>query len=154
MPRIVSEIVDCYPFRRSAGHAEVLMLKRAEGSFMGATWHSVHGRIEAGETAWQAALRELREETSITPARFWQLESVNTFYMARDDCIMLCPAFAAEVSDNAAVQLNAENTDFRWEPLDLAEHAFIWPGQRAALREIADCILPNRPAARFLEIAI
>jgi dihydroneopterin triphosphate diphosphatase len=61
VPGIVSDIVDCYVFRRRSDATDALLLKRAEGGYLGGTWHAVHGRIEPGETAWQAALRERQQ---------------------------------------------------------------------------------------------
>lgn len=155
MPRIVSEIVDVYVFRRVAGvsaEVEFLMLRRAPGEKLAGTWQAVHGRIEAEEAAWQTGLRELREETGLAPVAFYQLDTVNTFYMAVDDTIHHCPCFAAEVAGTAAVVLNDEHDDFLWIPADAAVSRFIWPGQRQAVREIVDEIVRPGPAADFLRI--
>ena len=70
MPEVVSNVIDVYPFRRAENGVEFLLLKRVASVRLGGTWQAVHGRIEAGETAWQAALRELKEETGLTPTSF------------------------------------------------------------------------------------
>lgn len=117
MPRIVSEIVDVYPFRRLPQRIEFLQLQRADGEVLGGTWQAVHGRIEPGERAWQAALRELAEETGLTPRRLWQVDAVNTFYEARSDCVHLCPCFAAETDPAATIRLCGEHRAWRWLPM-------------------------------------
>jgi dATP pyrophosphohydrolase len=153
MPRLVSDIVDVYPFRRGPGGAvEFLLLLRAPHTRLGGTWQAVHGGIEAGETAQQAALRELREETGLRPEALWQLERVNTFFMARDDCVMLCPGFAAEVAAAAPLRLSDEHTGSRWLSPPDAQAAFIWPGQRRAVREIMTEIIPGGASADALRI--
>ena len=154
MPEIASEVVDCYPFRHAAAGTEFLMLRRAPTCYLGGTWHAVHGGIEPVETAWQAALRELREETGLRPLRFWQLEFVNTFYLARRDRVMVCPCFAAEVALDAAVELSGEHTDYRWVPSDEAFSSFFWPGQRRAVDEILTLIIPGAPAEPYLRSAL
>jgi dATP pyrophosphohydrolase len=154
MPKMVSEIVDCYVFRRRSEGVEVLLLKRAEGRYMGGTWHAVHGRIESGETAWQTALRELREETRLRPVKFYQLDLVNTFYVAKEDAIHCCPSFAAEVDADAEPILNEEHTAYRWLPLPLAMREFFWTGQRRALREIQEDIIVGSSARRHLGITL
>lgn len=127
---------------------------RAPGRILAGTWQAVHGKIEGSETAWQAALRELREETRLTPTAFWQLEIVNSFYVARTDKLMMCPGFAAEVSPDAFVQLCEEHDDFAWWPADVARERYMWPGQRAAVAEIMKVIIADKPAAEHMRIAI
>ncbi len=159
MPEIVSNLVDVHVFRRlRAGLAEdaieLLRLRRSAGAALGESWQIVHGRIEPGERAPQTALRELREETGLRPLRLWQLESPNTFYMASADQILLCPVFVAEVAADAVVRLNHEHSDYRWESLAEALATLMWPGERRALRELADEILSAGPAEANLRIAL
>ena len=90
----------------------------------------------------------------MTPIRFWQLEAVNTFYVAGDDCVMMCPGFCAEVAADAPVTLCKEHTAHRWEPLAAARKRFMWPGQRAALAEIEHAILASSAAEPHLRIAL
>jgi dATP pyrophosphohydrolase len=154
MPEIVSTHIEVYPFRRAAGGVEFLLLKRRAGSRMGETWQGVHGKIDAGEAAHAAALRELREETGLRPLGFWQLEFLNSFYMARTDRILLSPCFAAEAAPDAVVQLCREHTAFRWVSAAEAQREFLWPGQRRVVEEIMTVIVPRGPAEAFLRIAI
>ena len=152
MPAIVSRIVDVYVFRRSAGGVEFLQLHRRPQSRIGDSWQSVHGGIEPGETAVRAARRELTEETGLTPLAFWQLEHVNVFFVAAEDQIHLCAGFAAEVPADSPVQIDDEHDAFRWMPTAEAEQAFLWPGQRACVREILGSIITRGPAERFLRL--
>ncbi len=133
---------------------EFLLLKRAPGIWLGGTWQAVHGKIETAETARQAALRELREETGQEPRRFWQLEFVNTFYVAEKDRIVMCAGFAAEVAADAAIRLSDEHTDYRWEPYERALRSYMWPGQRRALREIMEEIVTPGLAEPYLRIQL
>jgi dATP pyrophosphohydrolase len=154
MPEIVSDYVGVYAFRHGPDGVEFLQLRRADSVFMGGTWQPIHGRIELGEKAWQTAVRELREETALTPIALYQIESVNTFYDATDDKIHHCPSFAAEVAVDASVQIDEEHTAFRWLAMTEAAEAFLWPGQRQAIREICDEIIADGPAKRYLRIDI
>src|SRR5512133_2755375 len=79
------------------GTHEFLQLHRVPGDDIGGTWQTVRGTIEAGETAVAAALRELSEETSLTPREFYRLGSVETFYDAADDAIVHSVPFLALV---------------------------------------------------------
>ncbi len=49
---------------KDSEEAQVLLFRRLDPPVH--TWSQISGGIEAGETAWQAALREVQEETGIT----------------------------------------------------------------------------------------
>lgn len=154
MPSICTNLVDVYVFRRTPTGVELLLLKRAPRQRLAGTWQAVHGKVESGETAWQTALRELREETGLKPRGFWQLECLNTFYMAATDNVMICPCFAAEAPSGAEVRLCNEHTDFRWAPIEQAIGELMWPGQRHAVRELVENILARSTAEPHLRIDI
>lgn len=154
MAEIVARIVDVYVFRRAAAGPEFLVLKRSATEQPGSTWQVVLGRIEPGETATQAALRELTEETGLRPLRVWQLEHVNTFFIAARDTVFLCPGFAIEVAADAAVRLNEEHVAFEWLGAAAAAQRMMWPGQRTALREIVDVILSGHFSEPYLRIGL
>jgi 8-oxo-dGTP pyrophosphatase MutT (NUDIX family) len=123
------------PTADGAGH-EFLHLRRAADEWLGGTWQTVRGTIESGETAIAAALRELREETSLAPAEFYRLGTIETFYDGSSDSIVHSVPFLAMVGRNAAVMLNAEHDAQRWVPADEVENAFMWPSEKPILREV------------------
>ncbi len=129
-------------------------MRRAAGDFMGGSWQTVYGKIEAGEKAWQAALRELREETGLAPIEFYQLDTVNTFYLAATDEIWHVPMFCAIVDSQAGLRLNEEHDAVRWVPREEVIEAFIWPGEKAALVELFREILDAGPAKPFMRIRL
>lgn len=147
--------MQCYVLRRpSGGEWEFLQLRRSPAEFMGGTWQTISGKIEPGETAPQAALRELLEETALHPLEFFQLDTVNTFYLAADDAIWMCPAFCAIVDPNALVHLNDEHDGSRWLPRDAYLREVMWPGERTALAELCREILDHGPARRHLRLSL
>jgi dihydroneopterin triphosphate diphosphatase len=146
--------VSCFVVRRANGTHEFLQLRREPSRYMGGTWQLVTGGVEQGETAWQAALRELREETGLTPAEFYQVDVVNTFYLAASDSIMHSPMFCAIVPADATVVLNHENTAFRWVSRDELESKLMWPGERMAASELCREILDDGPAKPHLRLDV
>ena len=130
-PNAAVRVVDVYPYRERAGVREFLILHRAVGQAYAGSWRMVGGKIDAGETAWRAALRELREETGLRVQRFWALPSVNVFYEWTRDTVALTPAFAAEVAGE--VTLCGEHDDAAWLPAEEAALRLGWPEQRRLL---------------------
>lgn len=163
-PKVRTDIVEVYVFRRAArGVAEFLQLRRSNGAMAG-SWQPVMGHIEEGETAAAAAIRELHEETGFTPGpgpekksltAMWQLESVNAFFLATHDAILLSPGFAAEIAPGHEPKLDDAHDAHRWVPRDQADRLFVWPGQRQAIHQIiTDILAPDSPAEPHLRIAL
>lgn len=148
------DAIQCFVVRGKPRDAEFLQVRRAPDDYMGDTWQQVYGCAEPGELAWQAALRELREETGLAPAEFYRLGTVNTFYIPPQDCIFHCPVFCAIVAPDAAVQLNAEHTAFRWIPRNQIEQALMWPGEKTAVVELMREILDNGASKPYLRIPV
>ena len=150
------DMVACYVVRPGPagnGH-EFLLLRRAPGEFMAGAWAVVRGTREGAETAWQAALRELREETGLTPVEFYQLDTVDVFYLAAGDTIWHCPGFCAIVDREAAVVLNREHDAHRWVDRSAILGQVLWPGERTHLSELCREILDDGPAKRYLGIKL
>jgi dihydroneopterin triphosphate diphosphatase len=133
---------------------ELLMARRAEGLYMGGTWQLISGGLEANETAWEAGLREIREETGLRPREYYRLSTLTQFYRPDNDSLNTAPMFAAIVEANAEVVINHEHTDFAWIGLDDAEARLMWPGDRAALAEVRSVILADAPAKEYLSIPL
>jgi dATP pyrophosphohydrolase len=148
-------MVNCYVARpgEAPGTHELLQLRRAPGEPLAGAWSVCRGGIEDGETAWQAALRELVEETGIRPAEFYQLDTIDLFYLATGDGLWHVPGFCAVVGRDVEIVLNEEHDAFRWVPRSRIDADFLWPGERAQLAELCREILDDGPAKQYLRIA-
>jgi 8-oxo-dGTP pyrophosphatase MutT (NUDIX family) len=139
--RVRFDMVACFIVRPDAARQshEFLQLRRAPGKFLGGAWSTVRGKIEGDETAWAAALRELREEANLTAIEFYQLDTVDIFYLHGDDTIWHCPGFCAVMGRDVEPMLNDE---------------FLWPGERAQLSELCREVLDNGKAKPYLRIKL
>lgn len=141
---------------RPAGHSyELLMGRRAEGSYMGGTWQLISGRIEDdGETAWQAALREVREESGLAVRELYRLPTLARFYRSDVDAVCTGIPFAGIVDRDATPAINPEHTDLKWVSIDAAGELLMWPDDRTALSHVRSEILADGPAKPYLRISV
>lgn len=152
MPRINFEIVEVVLFRRRP-EPEFLVLHRSDGEdIYPGLWQIVSGGIEPGEKAYEAAYREIKEETGLTPIALYNTPLTNTFYFYTDDSVNVSPVFAAEVNAGDEIRLSKEHQAFRWLTGDDAVSLLVWPGQKNAIRIIHDYIVVNNPSREFMKI--
>ena len=130
-------LVDVYVMRGAGSALQVLMLRRAAGAKRAGTWECVHGKIDADESAAEAAWRELREETGCEAAALYNLSRVESFYLHRSDEVVEIPVFAAFLAPDAMVQLSEEHDMVRWLPPGEARPLWSWP---RAVRAIDDAV--------------
>jgi len=151
-PRVCTDIVDVYVFAREdsgAAPVRLLQLRRSRAPYAG-TWHPVMGHVEPGESAADAALRELAEEIGLSHDSgallgLWQLEQVHPYFVASLDAIVLSPRFAALVPWSWTPELDDEHDAWRWVGPDRVPESFLWPGQRASVAELLEFMPPAGP---------
>lgn len=130
-----------------SGH-DVLLLRRTRS--LAGEWCQIAGSIEPGETAWQAALRETKEETGLTLQRLYSADICEQFYEADRDAISLLPVFVGFAEPTATVLLNAEHSEFRWVAFDQAVGMVPFAGQRNVLRHAQREFIDRKPSRWLL----
>lgn len=135
------KLIDLYPYTHSEESPLFLLFRRAGGSIYEGQWRMIGGKVKSGEMFWEAALREMKEETGLTPSKLFTLPSVNQFYEHRTDTIHTIPAFAAQISEQDQIVLNYEHNEFKWFDIDTAINMVVWPEQRRLLRLTHDIII-------------
>jgi dihydroneopterin triphosphate diphosphatase len=142
------------PFRFSAsGRIEFAIFRRA--NYPEECWQGIAGGAEQGETAEQAARREMFEEAAIpADAPLIPLDSVASipasFFRDRHlwgpaTYVVPQQAFGVELSGHAIV-LSDEHTEFRWVPYADAARMLRWESNKTALWELHERLrhLPPR----------
>ena len=151
MADITIRVVDCYVFLQTDGGLRFLLLKRNKDKLYEHLWQGVAGKIEGNETASEAAIRELKEETGLEPIRMFVADYVSRFYESHQDRINLVPVFGIEV-DSVEVKLSEEHVDYKWvdiyEPLD----TLVWRGQKEGIQTIYDMVMNNDDRMRWSKV--
>ncbi len=125
--------------------AQILLLRRTQPP--AGVWCQVAGGIEANETAWQTALREVTQETGLRLAELWSGDFCEQFYEADKDHIMMLPVFIGVVPPDAEVVLNAEYDGYKWLGCEEADRLLAFPGQRKMLAAVKAGFIDHQPHA-------
>jgi 8-oxo-dGTP pyrophosphatase MutT (NUDIX family) len=130
---------------RNSG-AEVLIVHRS--AVQGGYWHVVAGGVELGETAAEAATRELREETGLVADAVAGLEVVEYVYRLTEEpadrrnpydpsvAEVQVTCFHVTAPDEWEPKLDWEHDDHRWCDPGEAFKILRWPATAQALREL------------------
>jgi 8-oxo-dGTP pyrophosphatase MutT (NUDIX family) len=127
--------------------AEVMIHVRRGNEFLvahrspesGSYWHTIAGKIEAGEEAEAAAIRELREETGFETTT---LESLGEFAYVREEweakpgLRVHVAAFLVDVAPGWEPVLNEEHDEYRWLSRNEAAMLLFWPEPAQLLRAL------------------
>ena len=151
MPNIEVRVIDAYVYRTTSAGLLFLVLKRAKTKMYEHIWQGVAGKIEDGETSWQAAISELKEETGLAPLKIFVADHVSKFYETNGDRINLVPVFGIEV-DSEIVIISREHCDHKWVDLNGALDLLVWRGQKQAIQVIHDMVISNDDRMRWSEV--
>lgn len=149
---IISNLVEVHIFRETESAIEFLLLKRAEDQIYPAVWQMVSGKIKESEKAFETSLRELKEETNLTPLKMWIAPKVNSFYSSQTDSICLIPVFAVQVKKDSKVVISNEHNEYKWVTSNEAKRLLAWDGQRKAVDLIEEYFLNEKSFLKFIEI--
>lgn len=152
--KIVSTLVEAHIVRMADDEFEFLLLKRAEGEKYPNIWQMVTGAIEDGEKAFETALREIKEETGLSPEKLWIVPQVNSFYSSEKDEVCIIPVFAALISPESKVIISEEHSEFKWQKKEEAKQYLAWPGQRDSVDTIYEYLTKENSAIKFIEIPL
>lgn len=143
----MKKLIDVYPYRQKNGQPHFLIFKRSSEKIYANQWRMVGGKVNEGEQSWQAALRELKEETGLTPVKLWVIPSVNQFYESKSDAVHTIPAFAAELEFNSKITLDDEHSEYKWISIEDVQSYIKWPEQLRLIKLTYDIMTDE-----FLEI--
>ena len=152
MPKVVVRVIDAYVFNRKSKEIRFLLLKRAKTKIYEHLWQGVAGKIEAGETSWEAAIRELKEETGFEPVRIFVADHISKFYEAHGDWVNMVPVFGIEVDDEEVI-LSGEHCEFKWVDFNTAHQTLIWSGQKDGIAAVFNMLNSDDDRIKWSEIS-
>jgi dATP pyrophosphohydrolase len=128
--RIIDDIIEAHIFKIENGNLKFLLLKRSLNDIYPGLWQPITGRMNLNEKAFEAALREIEEETSLKPEEFWVVPNVNSFYNPESDTVSIIPVFVGQVKETFSIILSEEHEEFGWFSIEETLPLLSWPGQR------------------------
>ena len=153
MAKVKSRVIDADIYRKTKEGSKYLILKRAKTKMYEHLWQGVAGKIEKGEQAWQAAIRELKEETGLDPLKIFVADHVSKFYETHGDRVNIVPVFGVEVASDV-VLLSSEHSDFKWVDFDGACSYLVWNGQKKGIAVVNEMIISNDDRMKWAQIDI
>lgn len=148
---VYSTMIEAHIFRKIGIDLEFLLLKRASNEKYPDLWQMVTGSID-NESAHQTALREIKEETCLTPIKLWVVPNINSFYSPEKDIIIMIPVFAVLVNENQKVIISEEHSEYKWVKREEAIKLLAWPGQRKSVEIIYEYLTNQQSFLKFVEI--
>lgn len=133
MTKVVSTYIELHIFKIENNQMKFLLLKRSPDEIYPNIWQMVTGKIKENEKAYEAAIRELKEETGLKPIEVFSVPVVNSVYLSESDEVCLIPVFACRVNENSEVIISKEHNEFRWVDEDEAIKLLNWEGQKKSV---------------------
>lgn len=121
-------------------HGRWLVAKRLDGAHLGGLWEFPGGKCEAGESASDAAIRELREECGVEARAVRSLIPVRFAYPDRE--LTMTPVLCAWI---AGEPRPLGSQECRWVTLEELRGLPMPPANHAILRVLAAVEAPLNP---------
>lgn len=117
-----------------SGHRKYLLLRHSNGGH----WSFPKGHLEGGETPREAAVRELSEETGLSPEEIlpgFREEISYSYRRGGEEVDKAVIYFLALVDPGAGgVTLSPEHLDYQWVPYDKAIDTLTYDNDREVLK--------------------
>lgn len=140
-------MIQIHVVRRRNESIEYLVMKRSDDEeIYPGIWQVITGMIEPDESAQEAALRELHEESGLRPLEFYCLPYITSFFSIRRNQLQHVPVFAAIVDPGVEVVLSEEHSEFKWVSFDEAIQILPFPSHKDGTKVMREYVIENHQA--------
>ena len=153
MNNIKMNVIDCHVVYWEADIPQFLTIKRAPTERYPLIWQCVTGGIKNNEKAFEAASREVKEETGLVPNRMWTIDRVNNYYDPKYDSVFLIPIFGVEVLKKD-VLLSSEHIDYYWGDIKSVQNKMLFNQQKIGLESFYNMLTSKTKKLELSEISI
>ena len=153
MDNIKMNVIDCHVVYWEADIPQFLTIKRAPTERYPLIWQCVTGGIKNNEKAFEAAIREVKEETGLVPNRLWTIDRVNNYYDPKYDSVFLIPIFGVEVLKKD-VLLSSEHIDYYWGDIKSVQNKMLFNQQKIGLESFYNMLTSKTKKLELSEISI
>lgn len=150
MKEVKFSTVQVHPFIRINNDVFYLILQRSESSSIYPNmWQVITGKIENNETAYNSAIRELKEETDLDFKNIYHIPFIGSFYDWKKDNIENIPCFAIEL-DSKNVTISHEHQDFKFVKYEEIKKYLSLPSHKIGSKYLKKYIINNPNKNDFL----
>lgn len=152
--KVYAYMIEAHIVRKIGNEIEFLLLKRSDKDIYPGVWQMVTGSILSGEKAYEAVLREIKEETGLAPDKLWVVPYMNSFYSRHRNHVCMVPVFTAIVDEKSEVVISDEHVEYKWVDKATAIKSLAWIGQRNSVEVIYEYLTNEINVLNFEEIKI
>ncbi len=132
-------------YKKSNETPVYLLLKRAPTSHLPGIWQMVTGKLKPNESASDAVIREIQEETGLTCSKFYNVD-VTMFHEQNKNRIAFSANFCGFANAQEPVHLaDDEHSEYRWCSYNEAIDLLAFPSQKKTLEFIHENYVISTP---------
>lgn len=147
-------VIDCHVVYINKNNEKLfLSLKRNSKERYPNIWQCITGGIINKEKPEQTAIRELFEETGLTPKKMWSIETVNYYYDPKYGTMNIIPVFGVQVN-NMDIKISEEHQEYTWETYTKVESLLFWKQQKIGLKTFLDMLNEGGKKLLLSEITV
>ncbi len=151
--KIKTNLIEAHILKQTEAGNKYLIMKRAADQKYPNIWQMTTGKIDKDEKAYEAAIREIKEETNLDINELYVVPNINYFYDNKDDSITIIPVFVAIVKATNNIKLSSEHSEYKWSNAKEAKELFAWQGQKKSLDIIEDYFTGKNMNLYFTKIS-